>query len=206
MSERNHTILIGPVGSPRTVRARALANRWGWKRGRHVYTVAKDIAAQARDAAPAVDKAPFRSPPYTCSRMQLTGVLSGWKYIPGELSRAHGGVLFCDDLPKFRHEALVAIRYALRDRQIDLVSRVEGRENRLMVPADFTLIATMRECPCGNAGGPNEDDCECTPREITHYQNSVRYIREWCRVERVPLESDLTPNDGATVRLGRGTG
>ncbi|MEX0372982.1 YifB family Mg chelatase-like AAA ATPase [Spiribacter roseus] len=109
---------------------------------------------------------PFRSPHHSTSSRALTG--GGMRPRPGEISLAHHGVLFLDELPEFPREALEALREPLETGEIS-VSRVNAR---LRFPARFQLIAAMNPCPCGYEGD-SDHDCRCTPAQIRRYGNRI---------------------------------
>ena len=105
-----------------------------------------------------ITRRPFRSPHHTISNHALVG--GGAIPKPGEVSLAHNGVLFLDELPEFNKNVLEVMRQPLEDRQITL-SRVNAS---YIYPADFMLVAAMNQCPCGNY--PNLRKCKCTPYQI----------------------------------------
>jgi magnesium chelatase family protein len=100
---------------------------------------------------------PFRSPHHTISVAGLIG--GGSPLRPGEISLAHRGVLFLDELPEFGHAALEALRQPLEDGKVSLVRAKE----RATLPARFMLLAAMNPCPCGHAADPDPERCTCTP-------------------------------------------
>ena len=107
---------------------------------------------------------PFRSPHHTATVVSMTG--GGNKAIrPGEISLAHNGVLFLDELPEYSRAALEALRQPLEDRVIT-VSRANGS---VTFPANFMLCASMNPCPCGNLGAKDKT-CTCTPSQIAKYR------------------------------------
>lgn len=108
---------------------------------------------------------PFRAPHHTISASALTG--GGRIPKPGEISLAHNGVLFLDELPEFQRTALEVLRQPLEDGTVT-ISRVNGT---LTFPSDFILIAAMNPCPCGYLG--SGDRCHCTTHEISKYQSKI---------------------------------
>ncbi|RZU99302.1 YifB family Mg chelatase-like AAA ATPase [Spiribacter vilamensis] len=109
---------------------------------------------------------PFRSPHHSASPRALTG--GGARPRPGEISLAHHGVLFLDELPEFPREALEALREPLETAEIS-ISR-SGAQIRF--PARFQLVAAMNPCPCGYYGEADHD-CRCTPQQVRHYSNRI---------------------------------
>ncbi len=109
---------------------------------------------------------PFRSPHQTASPVAVIG--GGSNPRPGEISLAHRGVLFLDELPEFRRDLLEALRQPLESGEI-VVSRARGN---LVFPARFTLVAAMNPCPCG-FWGDEEKECRCTANEVFRYQKKI---------------------------------
>lgn len=109
---------------------------------------------------------PFRSPHHTSSLSAMLG--GGERLAPGEISLAHLGVLFLDEIPEFPRSILEALRQPLEDRQISL-SRAKSKAT---YPANFMLIATMNPCPCGYLGDPVHP-CSCTTVEIARYKKRL---------------------------------
>ena len=109
---------------------------------------------------------PFRAPHHTATTLALTG--GGRNAKPGEISLAHNGVLFLDEMPEYSRHSIETLRQPLEDGVIT-VSRVE---NSVEYPANFTLIASMNPCPCGNFGN-KEKECKCTPQQIHKYLNKL---------------------------------
>lgn len=139
----------------------------------------------------AVSERPFRSPHHTSSQIALIG--GGAKALPGEISLAHMGVLFLDEIPEYPRSALEALRQPLEDKQIS-VTRANGRA---VYPADFMLVATMNPCPCGYYGD-SEHECTCTTTQILGYQKRLSgplldRIDLTVAVSRVPNEQLLAP-------------
>ncbi|MBQ8317328.1 MAG: YifB family Mg chelatase-like AAA ATPase [Lachnospiraceae bacterium] len=112
-----------------------------------------------------ITRRPFRSPHHTISSYALVG--GGTVPRPGEISLAHNGVLFLDELPEFNKNVLEVMRQPIEDRNIT-ISRVNAT---YVFPADFMLVAAMNQCPCGNY--PNRRKCKCTPYEIRRYQGKI---------------------------------
>ena len=109
---------------------------------------------------------PFRSPHHTASAVALVG--GGNPPKPGEISLAHHGVLFLDELPEFSRQALETLREPLESGTISIARAARHAQ----YPAQFQLIAAMNPCPCGHLGNPHES-CRCSPGQIAHYMNRL---------------------------------
>lgn len=125
---------------------------------------------------------PFRSPHHTVSSVSLVG--GGRIPKPGEISLAHFGVLFLDELTEFNKSTLEVLRGPLEDRQIT-VSRVNAT---LTYPANFILIASMNPCPCGFYGS-KEKECSCTPQAIAKYIGKI----SGPLLDRIDIHIEVTP-------------
>ncbi len=113
-----------------------------------------------------INTRPFRAPHHTTSGPAMVG--GGKTPKPGEISLAHFGVLFLDELPEFNKNTLEVLRGPLEDKIVN-ISRVNAS---LSYPADVMLIASMNPCPCGYYGS-NEKDCVCTPQSINKYMSKI---------------------------------
>ena len=113
-----------------------------------------------------ITKRPFRSPHHTASTASLIG--GGKIPKPGEVSLAHNGVLFLDELPEFQKNVIEALRQPMEDGVVN-ISRVSAT---LQYPSDFIFVCSLNPCPCGFYGDPNHD-CTCTPNEINRYLGKI---------------------------------
>ena len=125
---------------------------------------------------------PFRSPHHTISSVALVGGGSYPK--PGEISLAHYGVLFLDELPEFKRSTLEVMRGPLEDNQVT-ISRASGT---LTYPCNFMLIASMNPCPCGYYGS-KEKECNCTPNEISKYMGKI----SGPLLDRIDIQIEVSP-------------
>lgn len=125
---------------------------------------------------------PFRAPHHTVSSVSLVG--GGRIPKPGEISLAHYGVLFLDELTEFNKNTLEVLRGPLEDRQIT-VSRVNAT---LTYPSNFILIASMNPCPCGFYGS-KEKECSCTPQAIGKYMSKI----SGPLLDRIDIHIEVTP-------------
>lgn len=159
----HNLVMIGPPGSGKTLLARRLPGILPPLSHLERLQSALVHSVGGLDETPVLDGVrPFRAPHHTCSIAGLAG--GGSPPRPGEMSLAHNGVLFLDELPEFGPAALQTLRQPLEDGFLTLV-RAEGR---VRYPADFTLIAAMNPCPCGYLGDP-ERQCSCSSWAVSRY-------------------------------------
>lgn len=163
----HHNILLnGPPGAGKTMLAKAAISLLSPLSEEEKLAVTKIHNLAGIIDADIVQQRPFRSPHHTTSTQALIG--GGAKPKPGEISLAHHGVLFLDELPEFRRNTLEALRQPLEDKQISLARA----HTRVTYPADFMLIATMNPCPCGFYGDSGKE-CVCSASQILAYQKHL---------------------------------
>ena len=148
---------------------------------------------------------PFRSPHHTITDVALVG--GGSNPHPGEISLAHNGVLFLDELPEYKRSALEVMRQPLEDRHITVARTKETVD----YPASFMLVAAMNPCPCGHYGENNPaHPCTCTPAQVHRYLSKISgplldRIDIQCEIEAVPYEQlrDTQPGESSAVMRER---
>jgi magnesium chelatase family protein len=153
-------LLIGPPGGGKTLALQRLPSLLPPLSPKEVIEVTRIAGVCGENGGPRLAR-PFRAPHHTISGRALVG--GGSPPRPGEVTRAHRGVLFLDELGEFRRDALEALRVPLEDGAVT-VTRISGT---VSLPCRFMLVAASNPCPCGN--GPESGECECHPGAVTRY-------------------------------------
>jgi magnesium chelatase family protein len=181
---RHNLLLVGPPGSGKSMMARRLTTilpPMSLEESIETTTI-YSVAGMTETRDGLITTRPFRTPHHSSSNMAMIG--GGSTPHPGEISLAHNGILFLDELPEFRRHVLEVLRQPLEDRLI----HISRAGYKVVYPADFMLVAAMNPCPCGFYNHPKKE-CNCGPGMIRNYLSRI----SGPLLDRIDMQVEMAP-------------
>ena len=200
----HNMIMVGPPGSGKTMIAKRIPTILPSMNIDEAIETTKiwSVSGLIKAGESLITERPFRSPHHTTSSVALIGGGSHPK--PGEVSLAHNGVLFLDELPEFKRDVLEVLRQPLEDK----VVTVSRAKSTLSFPASFMLIASMNPCQCGNYGSAKE--CTCSPYQIKKYRSKIsgplmdridiQVEVPALKIEEITMNKNIVSENSATIK------